>query len=341
MELVLSRLYSPKEKLINLNYILPLVTNLYGIKQPSQITLATHPLLNETSRKWEEDQHTELFTYPSIEKEEFAQWFSGFVDAEGNFQVFFDRNYARVLFRIVLHKDDVQILYKIKNYLGVGTVRISKDHCVYSIGKQKDLVNTLFPILDKYTLLTTKYLDYLDFKKVVKLINELSTSRIQGNDLILVKEIINQMNSGRNFYDYSLIPSLQIKPYWLLGFVEGEGTFGFKNLVPYFQIGQHARNLNVLENIVTYIKSLNKSFDFSNFNTKIELSKTLNKNTNVYVIALSNIDALHDYLVPFLLSMNFQTRKSVDFIYWCLAIYLHKYGYFYLPRRRRKENHWF
>lgn len=217
-------------------------------------------------------------------------------------------------------RDDVQILYKIKNYLGVGTVRISKDYCVYSIGKQEELANTLFPILDKYTMLTTKYLDYLDFKKVVKLINELSTSRIQGNDLKLVKEIVNQMNSGRNIYDYSLIPSLQIKPYWLLGFIEGEGTFGFKNLVPYFQIGQHARNLRVLENIITYIKSLNKSFNFSNFNTKIELSNTLNKSTNVNVIVLSNIDALHDYLVPFLLTLNFQTRKSEDFFFWCLTI---------------------
>ena len=53
------------------------------------------------------------------------------------------------------------------------------------------------------------------------------------------------------------------------------------------------------------------------------------------MIALSNIDALHDYLVPFLLSMKFllqsSSRKSVDFIYWCLAIHLHKYGYFYIP----------
>ena len=100
-----------------------------------------------------------------------------------------------------------------------------------------------------------------------------------------------------------------------MGFIEGEGTFGFKNLVPYFQIGQHARNLIVLDNITTFIKSLPKGFNFSNFNTKLELSKTLHKSTNVYVIVLSNIDALHDYLVPFFISMNFQTRKGIDFIY--------------------------
>lgn len=191
----------------------------------------------------------------------------------------------------------------------MGTVRFSGNRCIFTIGKQKDLVNNLFPILDKYTLLTTKYFDYLDFKKVVNLLDVSSTSKIQGYDLIIVKEIINQMNSGRNVYDYSLIPSLTIKPYWLLGFIEGEGTFGFKNLVPYFQIGQHARSLIVLDNIMAYMKSLPKGFNFSNFNTKLELSKTLNKSTDVYVIVLSNIDALHDYLIPFFFLLIFKFVK--------------------------------
>jgi hypothetical protein len=96
--------------------------------------------------------------------------------AEGNFQVFLDRHYVRVLFRIVLHIDDIQILYTIKKFLGVGSVRVSGDHCIFSIGKQKDLVNNLFPILDEYTLLTTKYFDYLDFKKVVNLLDISSTA---------------------------------------------------------------------------------------------------------------------------------------------------------------------
>lgn len=109
------------------------------------------------------------------------------MDAEGKFKVNFNRHYVRVLFRIVLHIDDIQILYSIKNYLGVGSVRVRKNHCVYSIGKQKDLVNNLFPILNKYTLLTTKYFYYLDFKKVVNLLDVSSTTRIQGYDLIIIK----------------------------------------------------------------------------------------------------------------------------------------------------------
>ena len=44
----------------------------------------------------------------------FKQWLVGFIDAEGNFQVFMDRKYLRVMFRINLHIDDIEILSKIK-----------------------------------------------------------------------------------------------------------------------------------------------------------------------------------------------------------------------------------
>ena len=40
----------------------------------------------------------------------------------------------------------------------------------------------------------------------------------------------------------------------------------------------------------------------------------------------------------FLLDMPFQTRKSVDFLYWCLALHFHKFGHFYLPEGRALVN---
>jgi hypothetical protein len=48
------------------------------------------------------------------------------------------------------------------------------------------------------------------------------------------------------------------------------------------------------------------------------------------VISITNIDALYDYLMFFLLDMPFQTRKGVDFYFWSIALHLHKLGYFYL-----------
>ena len=79
---------------------------------------------------------------------EFSSWLTGFIDAKGNFQVFLDRHYLRVIFRINLHIDDIDVLYRIKEILGVGTVRINKNRSVYSIGNVNDLVTVLLPLLD-------------------------------------------------------------------------------------------------------------------------------------------------------------------------------------------------
>ena len=266
-----------------------------------------------------------------LDREQFSNWLSGFIDGEGNFQAFIDRVYVRVVFRIVLHVDDLDILYRIQAFLKAGTVRVDKYSCIYSIYNLEDLSNKLFPVLDKHNLITTKLLDYLDFKNLTNILINSKTSRLEGEQLFKAKNIIENMNFGRKSLDLIDIPFKSINAYWLLGLIEAEGTFGFKNLIPYFQIGLHSKNLYVLNNIINYIKILPKGFHFSKFNTILNLSKTLNKKTNVTVISLTNIDGLHDYLVPFLLTMPFQTRKNTDFLYWCLGLYLHKFGYFYVP----------
>jgi hypothetical protein len=141
-------------------------------------------------------------------REQFGKWLSGFIDAEGNFQVFFDQHYLRVAFRITLHIDDIQILYKIQKYLGVGKVRAHKTYCVFSISNLFDLINILFPLLNQYPLYTTKYLDYLDFKYAVELLSNSKSTRIEGNDLLFVNILIQNMNQKRKSYNYSLIPPI-------------------------------------------------------------------------------------------------------------------------------------
>lgn len=59
-----------------------------------------------------------------MNKEQFSRWLTGFIDGEGSFQVFLDRLYLRVMFRIRLHKDDVNVLQKIQETYGVGRVVI-------------------------------------------------------------------------------------------------------------------------------------------------------------------------------------------------------------------------
>lgn len=70
------------------------------------------------------------------------------------------------------------------------------------------------------------------------------------------------MNRGRKINNNSVIFSEtnfnSINNYWLLGFIEAEGTFGFKNLSPYFQLSQHSKSLNILNAISTYMKKIFK-----------------------------------------------------------------------------------
>ena len=64
---------------------------------------------------------------------------------------------------------------------------------------------------------------------------ESNTTKISFSQLEWIQNIISNMNTGRTEFNYSLIPSLKdISPFWLLGFIEADGSFGFKNLSPFF-----------------------------------------------------------------------------------------------------------
>lgn len=125
------------------------------------------------------------------------------------------------------------------------------------------------------------------------------------------------MNTGRKFIDQKkltcIIKNNQLNPYWLLGFVEAEGTFGIKNLVPYFQISQHKKSQVVLETIKLFLASLPR-VSTSILNTSVpSLSANFNKVTNVYSYVITDIDVLFDYILPFFSNLNFYSRKFIDF----------------------------
>jgi len=229
-------------------------------------------------------------------------------------------------------------LYKIKDHLGVGSVELYSNYSVFVIRNVSELLNILVPILDANPLRTTKYLDYLDFKNLLIFRNNAKTSVLLGTDKELTLKTIQGMNSGRVNPNLNMIPKTNINQYWLLGFIEGEGTFGLKNLSPYFQIGQHVRSIHVMDNIQSYLLTLPNLFGFTQNSPVLKPAKTsplsIANNQEIMVISYQNVDSLHDTLAFFLLNLSFQTRKYTDFLYWCLVLYMHKFGYFYLKKGR-------
>lgn len=280
---------------------------------------------------------------PNASKE-FINWFVGFADAEGCFTIFSNKSWtvAGFRFHIELHVDDINILHKIAETLGVGKVKLVKtrNSAEFSVSVFEDIVRVILPIFQEFPLQTTKYLDFTSFSEAVqiKLRSQSSGSRkiISKTDLIKIKNLKTNMNSGRLIINKEQLKDLEnkvsINLWWLLGFVEGEGTFGYKHLVPYFQLAQHQKNLFVLKAIESFLIKL-----FSNVspnaigNKEFNIDYALNPQTGVYSMTVLKMDALFNYIVPLFNSMPFFTRKALDFHYWVISVIIHKYGYYYLP----------
>ena len=279
---------------------------------------------------------------------EFLQWFVGFTDAEGTFSIVPLQNWKSVnlKFSIEVHIDDIEILHKIAYNLGIGKITLSTTNqsAVFSVNKFNDITSILIPIFQEFPLQTTKYLDFtcfleaslikLDMKKAGLKITE---SRIAG--FLKLKNLKQSMNSNRlsisEEEEENLNQKVSINKWWLLGFVEGEGTFGYKHLVPYFQIAQNKKNLFILKAIEIYmLEEINKSNDTKN--TKdIEFRYTLNKLTGVYSMTLEKVDVNFYFTLPFFEPLTFFSRKKLDYEYWVLMVIIHKLGYFYLPEGKR------
>ena len=127
----------------------------------------------------------------------------------------------------------------IKDKLGIGKVRLYKNESIFNI-TDRDGIALLISIFDKYNLNTSKYLDYLDFKEAFIFVHPLSPILYWGEgkgyfyrdknlkadkvkDKIL--ELKNKMNTNRIHFDRPENSKIVITKSWLLGFIEGDGSF--------------------------------------------------------------------------------------------------------------------
>lgn len=276
---------------------------------------------------------------------EFINWFVGFVDAEGHFSINPNSSWTSVSFRFVieLHVDDIEILHKIEKTLGVGWVNKHKirSSASYYVTNLEDIVRVIIPLFQEFPLQTTKHLDYISFCKAVQLKlnseNYGAKTRLSRADLIKIKKLKTNMNHGRlTIGDKELVNlhnKVSINKWWLQGFVEGEGTFGYKHLVPYFQVAQHKKNLFVLKAIEAFLLDLFK--DFNTGNSEFVVQYTLNTKTEVYSLTVVSVDTLFYYILPYFEYMVFFTRKALDYYYWAICVVIHKFGYYYLPQGKK------
>jgi hypothetical protein len=105
----------------------------------------------------------------------FLHWLAGFTDGEGSFSINITNSkskknkdfnkYINFRFRIRLHIDDVDVLYKIQNKLGIGKVFLQKgiSECIFVVSKFEDIKNIIIPIFNFTNLYTSKSIDFKNF----------------------------------------------------------------------------------------------------------------------------------------------------------------------------------
>ena len=109
-----------------------------------------------------------------------------------------------------------------------------------------------------------------------------------------------------------LIPG-PISKYWLLGFVEGDGSFYFTNNKAVFSITQKDRQ--VLDFISIFLQNIPRAPIFNGLFVAPQPNCVITgKNNNTaYQLVISDTDVLFQYIFPFFKALPFLSRKGVDF----------------------------
>jgi hypothetical protein len=196
---------------------------------------------------------------------------------------------VELVFKIALHVKDKVLVENIRNYFHVGTVTYKGSDCIqYWVGSLKDL-QIIVDHFDNYPLISQKWSDYQLFKNVVDLMKNKEHLTQEGlQKIVSIKAVLNNglpKELKIAFPDTVPVIRPQISnqiipdPYWISGFVDGEGCFyiafnsssnkvgGTVQLV--FSITQHIRDKALMNSLISYLGcgkiKHNKKYSWLNF----------------------------------------------------------------------------
>ena len=140
---------------------------------------------------------------------------SGFIDGEGCFSATIGKNKTlirklevRLEFSIELRADDREILERILVTIGAGKIYDCSyerygwyPHAKYKIGNVKDMVEHLFPFLEKYPLQAKKARVYKNFREIVLMFSRKEHLSDEGFERILqLREEMRKMGKKAKTY---------------------------------------------------------------------------------------------------------------------------------------------
>lgn len=234
-----------------------------------------------------------------------------------------------------MHIDDVAVLYIIRDKLRIGIISIKGNTCSFRVSSFQVIIESLLPIFDQYPLLTHKQLDYQDWKRAIMLkkLGQINGRSLNNDIFLQIVNIKNNINKSRTNYDGYAFSNDMINKNWLVGFIEGDGTFYFSNSSVVFGITQ--KDKKILEAIAYFLQhNVPLSPPYKNLCVPNKPNCIIKNNTNAFQLVITDKDVLFQYIYPFFRYLSFYSRKGIDFSIWSLVLYIFIYGYHNLPSGR-------
>jgi len=260
-------------------------------------------------------------------RKEFIEWFVGFTDGEGNFNIKLTDltdntfKYVQFTFQIGLHKDDIKVLEYIKNTLQCGHISKSKDRVNYFVNDINSLLYVIIPIFDFVNLNSSKFHHYEIFKQAVFLTKDKNHLSDKGKLDIIAYQKEMQSMSGK-WIPSSINNKINITKYWLAGFIDAEATFSTNKYVPRFKLENHIKELELYNKIKEFLKVGNVLFTLPRVDR-------VNSNPTI-VLEINKVRDLRENLIPLLYDNDdilLKTLKAQDFLLWLNLVDIYYKGY--------------
>jgi len=256
------------------------------------------------------------------EKVWFEQWLVGITDGEGTFGFYKSNDKWTPVFKISLSRYNLRALYYIKTQLGIGNIIKDGQKAQIAIRDRKKLENVIFPIFDKYPLLTSKYFNYNKLKEALSILTDTTINKLDKDKRLLdLKKwsipdnyVSPAWNGNVAPLQHEKVLLIMSKP-WMSGFIEGEGSFYLvskdnNRIVHGFGVSQKL-DLIVLDGIKTLLH--------------IKTSTVYKEKHNYYMLDTTNSKAIENIIEYF--KDNLVAMKNVEYKIWARSYGKNKGNY--------------
>lgn len=136
-------------------------------------------------------------------------WISGFVEGEGSFVISITQNKSskstqvRLFFKVAQHVKNVQVLYAMKTFFGVGIVKRQRSASdpsevwEYVVSRFEHLDTKIIPFFEKTPMHSSKKFDFFRFRKVAIMMKR--KDHLTADGVMIIKSIALRMNQSISY----------------------------------------------------------------------------------------------------------------------------------------------